>query len=90
MEDLEKFNLSEEEIIAVTMILDELQGNIWEFTGVAEKHGANVVSFLPFGKAVISILQHGGEKAIQVLSKPELESKLWNFINENGEIEGLF
>lgn len=31
MEDLEKFNLSEEEIIAVTMILDELQGNIWEF-----------------------------------------------------------
>lgn len=89
MEDLEKFNLSEEEIIAVTMILDELQGNIWEFIGEAEKRGAKVVSFLPFGKAVISILQHGGEKAIQILSKPELESKLWNFINENGEITRL-
>ena len=40
-------------------------------------------------KRLFSILQHGGEKAIQILSKPELESKLWNFINENGEITRL-
>ena len=90
MEDLEKFNLSEEEIIAVTMILDELQGNIWEFIGEAEKRGANIVSFVPFGKVIVNILQYGGERVIQTLSKPETELQLWNLFNESGEITRLF
>jgi len=88
-EDLDKFDLTEEEIIAITKLLDQLDDRIWDFLEAAEKHGCDIASLIPFSKELIWAAQTGSSKLTDILSSPFIEGPAFNFINNGGYISRL-